>query len=386
MKAGVNATILLLIISLLAILTFDGINGIQCLKLRYINNNSDWRAIYYPNCAGSMCYSTMCLFDHFVFEVMKGCGNYTKEQMRLRCIRFKQPHSAYSSMMQTCNNADLCTANMLNPPIKTTTTKKPTTTTTTTKKPTTTTKKPTTTTTTTESTTTTTESTTTTTEPTTMTIEPTTMTTEEPTTVTVKIDNETTATIYNNTEETVNGTGDTVDWNTNLTSTAKPLSMPSTALDAIITGAMPTTKDIPTDHTVEATTVTAEIEDEKTETIDETNSTYTVKPLSMPSTALDAIITRTAPTTTGLDAIITGTKPTTKATPKKHTTVHGKSAVKASNKMRKPTTTTTLPSTTTTTAQQIFFGIDIDIDSKKIEPPCETDCWFGIQIGRIIFI
>ncbi|KAI3411014.1 hypothetical protein GPALN_003098 [Globodera pallida] len=94
-----------------------------------------------------------------------------------------------------------------------------------------------------------------------------------------------------------------------------------------------------------------------------TSTTTTTEPTT---TSTEPTTTSTTPTTTSTTPTTTTTKPTTtttKRTPKTTTT---------------PTTTTTMPTTTT---PQYFFGFQFG--PYKVEPPCETDCHFGIQLGPV---
>uniref|UniRef100_A0A183CPE0 Salivary secreted protein n=1 Tax=Globodera pallida TaxID=36090 RepID=A0A183CPE0_GLOPA len=72
----------------------------------------------------------------------------------------------------------------------------------------------------------------------------------------------------------------------------------------------------------------------------------------------------------------TTTKPTTTTT--KPTTTTTKRTPKTTKTTTTPTTTTTVPTTTT---PQYFFGFHFG--PYKVEPPCETDCHFGIQLGPV---
>uniref|UniRef100_A0A183BWE7 CC domain-containing protein n=1 Tax=Globodera pallida TaxID=36090 RepID=A0A183BWE7_GLOPA len=165
MKVCANAIILS--ISLLAMLTFNGINGITC--------KHSWT----HGCSTSgNCYSVLCLIDNKVDNINKGCVNKGEEIEEERYHRFFcNGGTRYRLDFQVCNNTDFCNEHLHNPP--TTTTTEPTTTTT---KPTTTSTTPTTTSTT--PTTTTTKPTTTTTTPTTTTTKRTPKTTTTPTTTT----------------------------------------------------------------------------------------------------------------------------------------------------------------------------------------------------------
>uniref|UniRef100_A0A914IDL7 Uncharacterized protein n=1 Tax=Globodera rostochiensis TaxID=31243 RepID=A0A914IDL7_GLORO len=178
MKVCANAIIMP--ISLLAMLTFKGINGIKCTAGYYFGN----RIMPLPDCsANKNCFSALCLHDNKMDYIEKGCADNEieiEQDQRSKCII----DTSYGFEFQVCNNTDLCNEHLHNP--STTTTTEPTTTTaepnTTTAEATTTTTEPTTTTT--KPTTTTTKPTTTTTKPTTTATKPTTTTTKSTTTTT----------------------------------------------------------------------------------------------------------------------------------------------------------------------------------------------------------
>ncbi|KAI3411015.1 hypothetical protein GPALN_003099 [Globodera pallida] len=176
MKVCANAIILP--ISLLAMLTFKGINGITCYDIFGYKNEQ-------CSTSGS-CYSAMCLTKYGPKEIYKGCAHNKRDETEKEFWSRKDCNitdKKYRFEFQVCNNTDFCNEDHLHDPPTTTATEPTTTTTTPTTTPTTTTTTSTTTTTT--STTTTTTSTTTTTKPTTTTTKPTTTTTK-PTTTTTK--------------------------------------------------------------------------------------------------------------------------------------------------------------------------------------------------------